>query len=378
MSKILSRFERSLDGLARRDRKRKLLLNDHDSGLLDFSSNDYLGLSKHPKMLEAVRSAIDSGVAVGSGGSRLLGGHHIEHEGLERYATQYFGAQSCLFFANGFMANYALLTCLPKSCDLIIFDELVHASIHDGMSAGKAQTISAMHNDPQDFEDKIYQARQKGFTGQLWIVIESIYSMDGDQAPLAELVAIADKYEGFLVIDEAHATGVWGRNGKGLAAEWESTDNIIILHTCGKAVGVSGALLCMPKLLRDYMLNFSRPFIFSTAPSPLTAYSVLTALKIMDAEPELRMVLHKRIKLAHGLFAKLGYESSDSQIQPIIIGDAGKTMEKAIFLQNNGFDVRGVRPPTVPDGSSRLRITINAQISEKNITDLAAMLGEVN
>lgn len=368
MTDILSRFEKSLTGLERRNRRRKLSLAGNS---LDFSSNDYLGLSHHPKLLSAVKDAVDDGMLVGATGSRLLRGHHNEHAALEQQAADFFSSDSALFFANGFMANYALFTCLPKSGDLIVFDELVHASIHDGMLAGKAKSVIAKHNDVQDFEDKIKVARADGVKGQIWIAIESIYSMDGDIAPCAELVALANKFDAFLVVDEAHATGVWGVDGRGLMTEWEGADNIICVHTCGKALGASGALICASKSICDYMVNFSRPFIYSTAPSPLAAYTVSQSLAIIEQEgAQLRSRFKTQMALAKSLLANIGVQASATQIQPIIIGDAGETMQMATNMQSLGFDIRGVRPPTVADGSSRLRITLTLNVVEQDIRNM--------
>lgn len=369
--KILSRFEKSLVGLARRSRRRELLLAGHG---LDFSSNDYLGMSHHPKLLAAVKNAIDDGMSVGATGSRLLRGHHDEHQALELQAANFFGSEHALYFANGFMANYAIFTCLPKSGDVVVYDELVHASIHDGMLAGKAKAVAVRHNDVRDFEDKIKAARADGITGQIYIAIESIYSMDGDEAPVAELMDIAIRYEAFLVVDEAHATGVWGLGGKGLMCEWEGSENLITLHTCGKALGSSGALICAPKIICEYMVNFSRPFIYSTAPSPLAAYTVSKALQIMQQEPELREGLKAHMNLTNKLLGEMGIETSTTQIIPIIIGDAGDTMAIAKQLQGAGFDIRGVRPPTVPDGSSRLRITLTLNVKEADICNMVDAL----
>lgn len=371
MSDYLTRFEKSLNGLKRRARHRELVLSG--SGL-DFSSNDYLAMSQHPKLLAAVKHALDEGVGLGATGSRLLRGHHNEHQVLEAQAAVFFGSQAALYFANGFMANYALFTCLPKLGDLIIYDELVHASIHDGMLASKAMARAALHNDLQDFEDKLKNARKKGVKGRIWLAIESIYSMDGDMAAVADFMMLANKYDAFLVVDEAHATGVWGPDGKGLMAKWEGADNLITIHTCGKAIGASGAFICAPQILYDYMVNFSRPFIFSTAPAPLMAYTVSKSLEILENEPELRNKLKQTIKFASGLFADLGISSSGTQIQPVIIGDAANTMNIARQLQQAGFDIRGVRPPTVPDGSSRLRITLTLNISEQDVGNMVNML----
>ncbi|MCJ8324793.1 MAG: 8-amino-7-oxononanoate synthase [Rhizobiales bacterium] len=371
MSDFLTRFEKSLNGLKRRARHRELVLSG--SGL-DFSSNDYLAMSQHPKLLAAVTIALAEGVGLGATGSRLLRGHHTEHQVLETQAAQFFGSQAALYFANGFMANYALFTCLPKLGDLVIYDELVHASIHDGMLASKATTRAALHNDLQDFEDKIINARNKGVKGRIWLAIESIYSMDGDMASAANFMRLANKYDAFLVVDEAHATGVWGQGGKGLMAKWEGAENLITIHTCGKALGASGAFICAPQTIYDYMVNFSRPFIFSTAPAPLMAFTVAKSLEILQTEPELSATLKQLIKYASGLFAELGIKPSGTQIQPVIIGDAAKTMQIARQLQQAGFDIRGVRPPTVPDGSSRLRITLTLNVTERDIGDMVSLL----
>ena len=189
-------------------------------------------------------SAIGRGVPVGAGGSRLLRGNHPEHEVLEQEAAQFFGAETALFFGGGFIANTALLSTLPARGDLIVYDELIHASAHEGMRLSKAEvTGGARHNDAQAFDDAIGAWRARGGAGQPWIVVESLYSMDGDRAPIDDLVEIATRRDAMLIVDEAHATGVFGPDGRGLAAHLEGSDNVITLHTCGKALGVMGALV---------------------------------------------------------------------------------------------------------------------------------------
>ena len=265
---------------------------------VDFASNDYLGLAASDALRDAARAAIERGVPVGAGGSRLLRGNHREHEALEAEAAAFFGAESALFFGGGFMANVAIFSTLPQRGDLIVHDALIHASVHDGMRASKAEWAEARHNDPQAFEDAISDWRAAGGSGTPWIAVESLYSMDGDRAPLPELIAIADRYDGMLVIDEAHATGVFGPNGRGLGAELEGRANVVTLHTCGKALGVIGALVLAPDTLRDYLVNRCRPFIYATAPSPLDAALVRAALLICRFDAARRERLHALIALA--------------------------------------------------------------------------------
>jgi 8-amino-7-oxononanoate synthase len=342
----------------------------------DFSSNDYLGLSQSPRLVQAVADALARGVPVGSGGSRLLRGNHAEHEALEAEAAAYFGSETALYFSSGFAANAALFSTLPQRGDLVVYDTLIHASAHEGMRIGRAETAAAAHNDVNAFEDSILRWRSEGGTGRVWIAIESLYSMDGDFAPLTEFEALAKQHDAMLLIDEAHATGVFGIGGLGLAAHLDGQDHVIILRTCGKALGCEGALLCAPAIIRDFIVNRARGFIFSTAPSPLMASAVRTALQILDDEPQRQQRLQSLVRFAADTLEPIGAVVNGSQILPLIIGDEGSTMRAAARLQESGFDVRGIRPPTVPAGTSRLRICITLNSSEKDITALASALGD--
>lgn len=227
VDRMPSNHERALDALLRRGRLRSL---DTPAGI-DFTSNDYLGLAQSQELADAVVAAIERGVPVGAGGSRLLRGNHPEHEALEAEAARFFGAETALFFGGGFIANTALLATLPSRGDLIVYDELIHASVHDGMRLSKTEATAARHNDPQSIEDAIKTWRAAGGTGQPWIVVESLYSMDGDRAPIDDLAGIAARYDAMLIVDEAHSTGVFGAEGRGLAAHLEGAANIITLHT---------------------------------------------------------------------------------------------------------------------------------------------------
>lgn len=361
-----------LAGLAARGRLRALFPRKGR----DFSSNDYLGMADCPRLAAALREALDRGVPLGSGGSRLLRGNHAEHEALEAEAARFFGSESALFFSSGYAANAALLSTLPQRGDLVVYDALVHASAHEGMRLGRVDHLPAAHSDPDAFADVIHGWRRAGGTGRVWIAVESLYSMDGDQAPLDALSALAARHDAFLLIDEAHATGVFGPDGRGLAAAYEGRENVITLRTCGKALGCEGALLCGPRAMRDFLINRGRAFIFSTAPSPLIAAAVREALRMLADEPERRARLQALIGSAAATLAAHGVAATGSQIIPFLLGDEARTMRAAQHLQAAGFDVRGIRPPTVPPGTSRLRISLTLNITPDDVAALGDALGE--
>lgn len=344
---------------------------------VDFSSNDYLGLARSPRLARAVVDAIERGVAVGSGGSRLLRGNDPEHDALESEAAAWFGSEAALFFSSGYAANVAIFATLPQRGDLIVHDDLIHASAREGIRLSRAEGVAAGHNDPSAVDDRITAWRGRGGMGRAWIAVESLYSMDGDCAPLGELAAIADRHDAVLVIDEAHATGVYGSGGRGLAEALEGRDNVVTLRTCGKALGCEGALVCGPRIVRDFLVNRGRGFIFSTAPSPLMAAAVRESLRILADEPERRAVLADHVAAASRAFAPLGIVASGSPIQPIVIGDDAATMRIAAAIQAAGFDVRGIRPPTVPAGTARLRVSLTLNAGLQDIDGLAAVLAQV-
>ncbi|MEQ8310210.1 MAG: 8-amino-7-oxononanoate synthase [Sphingopyxis sp.] len=333
----------------------------------DFASNDYLALAGSCALAEAMAQGAARGIPAGSGGSRLLRGNHAEHEALEAHAARHYGSAAALFFPTGFAANAAIFATLPQRGDLVVHDALIHASAHDGMKLGRAGRLDARHNDVQSFDDVIARWRRGGGTGTPWIAVESLYSMDGDRAPLADLAAVAERHDAILIVDEAHATGVYGPAGQGLAHDLAGRDNVITLHTCGKALGCEGALVCGPAIVRDFLINRGRPFIFSTAPSPLMAWLVRQALELIADQPERAARLQALVRHAEKRFAALDISASGSQIIPVILGDNGRTMRVAAALQAAGFDIRGIRPPTVPLGTARLRVAITLNIDESDI-----------
>lgn len=404
----MSRFQKKLAQLKSQNRLRSLKF---PSGV-DLSSNDYLGFKDHPILKQAALNAIENGMPLGSGGSRLLRGHTEEHQNLEDFAAKHYGCGKALYFANGFLANYSLLTTLPQRHDVVLYDALVHASVRDGIQAGTAKSVKIPHNDLNEFESALKRFRDGAET--IWIAVESVYSMDGDFAPLQELHALAETYGAMLIIDEAHGTGVWGKTGKGVSetllrkpspsaansaaphkplfplpqgeevslAERSDAretgegiqsqpENIITLHTAGKALGVAGGIVCASAEIIDTLINTARPFIYSTAPPPLQAYLTHKALELSASEigKAKRADLHKLCA-----YTKSQIGGNGSQIVPIIFGDDEKAVEAAQILQDSGFDIRAIRPPTVPEGTARLRLSLNAGLSEETLSDFFAKL----
>jgi 8-amino-7-oxononanoate synthase len=366
-------YAADLQTLAGRGRLRAL---SGQSGI-DFTSNDYLGLAESDELRQAAVDALARGVPIGSGGSRLLRGNHPEHEALEREAAAYFGAEAALYFGGGYVANFAIFSTLPQRGDLVVHDELIHASVHEGVRRGRAESVGVPHNNIDAFDAAIVRWRAAGGKGRVWLSVESLYSMDGDSPNLAELFAVADRHDAMVVIDEAHATGVLGPQGRGLAAPFEGRDNVITLHTCGKALGTVGGFILAPKIIRDFLINRSRPFIFATAPSPLIAAVTRAALEISRTNPERRERLARLVQFAgNELRRRCNVEPSGSQILPVIIGADQAAVALAASLQRKGFDIRAIRPPTVPEGTARLRIALTLNVNEAIVAELFAALAE--
>ncbi len=345
---------------------------------IDFTSNDFLALSGDNAVLEAVRSAIEDGVPVGAGASRLLRGNFEEHQQLETQASEFFGAEKALNFASGYIANHALLTTLPVRGDLIAFDALAHASARHAIHASHAKGVKFAHNDADSLEDILRRWRTRNPSATPWIYVESLYSMDGDSAPLEELFDVADRFDAMLIVDEAHATGVWGECGRGFTAAHKRRANLVALHTCGKALGVSGGLVCASREIIDLLIAKAAPFIYSTAPSPLLAVAVSTALKLLKDSNRQRKKLHCLISAANALADSLpNTQGSGSQIIPIVLGDNDTALRVSGALRDNGFDVRAIRPPTVPAGTARLRLSITLHVEQSDIEQMFQCLQSI-
>ena len=365
-------FSQQLQKLKDQNRFRDLYLPNG----IDLTSNDYLGLARHPKLREAAIEFLQNGNDIGAGGSRLLRGHTDAHAALEDFASYFFAAPKCLYFSSGFQANAALFQALPTRHDTIIFDELVHASARQGIHHSNARSIKARHNDLVDFENALKEAKVSE-REQIWIAVESVYSMDGDIAPLKALYDLAEIYDAILIIDEAHGTGALGKNGQGASEDIiaeNGYERIITLHTCGKAMGVAGGLVCASENIIDTVINTARAFIYSTAPMPLQAFLVQKALEII-ASDEGAMRREKLATLsarAQELFGRAG-----THIVPIMIGEDEECVRVASELQAQGYDIRAIRPPTVPEGTARLRLSLSADLDEDVLDRFADMLEQV-
>lgn len=306
---------------------------------IDLSSNDYLGLATHPLIKESMAEAVRQ-LGAGSTGSRLLRGDRECFEAIEEKFARFKGAERALYFSTGYLANLAVLTTFPEESDVIFSDSLNHASLIDGARLSRARREIYPHR-------TIPEAR-----GQ-FLVSESLFSMDGDIAPLPELSKIGAN----LIVDEAHAVGIFGETGSGLIDD----EVFLSVNPCGKALGVAGAFVCGPAWAIEYLVQRARPFIFSTAPPPAIAAALDASLDIIAAEPERRARLRH---LARYIHQRLGLPESDSPILPIMIGPNDRAVELAEALQRDGFDIRAIRPPTVPPGTARLRISINCNLTE--------------
>lgn len=344
---------------------------------LDFSSNDYLGLANSEFQKAAAIAALERGVGLGAGASRLLRGNDPEHALLETEAAAFFGVEKTLFMGGGFGANTAIFSTLPRRGDLVVYDVLVHASAHDGMRLGRAQILKFSHNDVDAAQTVIQNWQSAGGRGRIWLAFETLYSMDGDLAPLSDLVSLAKRYDAVLLADEAHATGVLGPQGRGLMLQYEGQVDILSLHTCGKALGGYGALVCGAVPLIDTLINRARGFVFASAPPPLSAALIRAALVRLQQRPgpsdKLAMlVAHAKMEAVN----KCGLSPPQSQIIPVIIGRDKPTMAVAQRMQKRGFDIRGIRPPTVPQGTARLRISITLNTTPLKISNMFAALAE--
>lgn len=360
---------------------------------IDLSSNDYLGLARHPVLLERMVDAIGRD-GCGSTGSRLLRGERESFSALERRFAAFKGTERSLYFSSGYLANLAVLTTFPEDGDVVLSDALNHASLIDGVRLSSAHREIFPHADTAALAgliDRYSGQRRIGYSrtgqggtdegrtggGQIFVVTESLFSMDGDEAPLRAYAELCRASGARLIVDEAHAVGVYGRRGSGLIEECGIGDDVFVsINTAGKALGVSGALVAGPSWAIEYLVQRARPFVFSTAATPAVAPALEASLEIVEGEPERRELLFLRARQLRARLAELGIPVAPgrSQIIPILIGDNERALSIAEMLQAQGFDVRAIRPPTVPDGTARLRISVNVGLSDDTIQRFAMAL----
>ena len=336
---------------------------------VNFCSNDYLGLAVNPALRAAVTEAVRISEKVGGTGSRLLSGQTEEWRDLEDEFAKFAGTESALFFTTGFAANVGLLSSLVGKDDVVFSDERNHASLIDGMRLSGARKVIYPHLNLNALEDTLRQAADASYRRA--IVTESVFSMDGDIAPLVELSTLAEKYNAALILDEAHATGVHGPAGHGLAAAAGITSNVLaIIHTCGKALASAGAFVCGPAVLKEHLVNHARTFIFSTALPPYFTAQIRAALRLAEGMNEDRTSLFHRAAWFRAALQSEGFDTdgAGSQIVPVVLGHNDATLDAAEHLQRDGFAVRGIRPPTVPQGGSRLRLSLTTHISQEELS----------
>ncbi|GAB4134867.1 MAG: pyridoxal phosphate-dependent aminotransferase family protein [Bacteroidia bacterium] len=366
MGPSFSKHEDFFGQLLQRRKEQHLLrmLRPHQNDFIDFSSNDYLGLARSQALKEQIAKEYENAAARhvpvnGSGGSRLLSGDSVYVEDLEEKIAGNFGYAASLFFSSGYTANLGLFSCIAERTDTIVFDEWAHASIRDGIRLSGARSWSFQHNDLLHLESLLRKA-----DGKVFVAVESIYSMDGDQAPLKEIVSLCKQYHAALIVDEAHAAGIFGENGRGLvAAENLNEEVFACIFTFGKAFGVHGAAVAGSIALRQYLINFSRPFIYSTAPSLHHCVAVNCALDAVWSGNDLRQKLKEHIRYFQMRAAqteRFHFLRSDSAIQGIIIPGNEHCRHAEQVLMSDKLDVRAVLAPTVKAGAERLRINLHA------------------
>jgi 8-amino-7-oxononanoate synthase len=349
----------------------------------DFSSNDYLNLSTHPAIVDRLARAVRR-EGCGSTGSRLLRGDRDVFAAVERRFADFKRVERALYFSSGYLANIGVLTAIPERGDVVFSDERNHASLIDGIRLSAATRVVFPHNDVGRLAALFAETPDVSAAGHRFVVVESLFSMDGDFAPLAEYAALCRSAGASLIVDEAHAVGIYGANGSGLIDACGVGDDVFMsINTAGKALGVSGAFVAGPRWAVEYLIQRARPFVFSTAPPPSLADALDASLDVIAGEPDRRDRLASRVHQVRDRLARAGIAVpvEGSQIVPIAIGDNDRAVAAALALQADGFDVRAIRPPTVPAGTARLRVSVNAGLSDDTIdrfaVSLAAALREV-
>ncbi|SMP23258.1 8-amino-7-oxononanoate synthase [Laceyella tengchongensis] len=335
--------------------------------LLNFSSNNYLGLATHPELGMAVAESVSQGI--GGVASRLIIGHNEETEALEREIARFKGTEAALLFPNGYMANLGLLSALLKPSDAVFSDQYNHASIVDGIRLSGAQSYRYRHLNLDHLEVLLKRADAKGAKRKL-IVTDSVFSMDGDVVPLSDLVQLKRKYNAALVLDEAHAAGVWGPGGAGMAHHLGVAEDVDLhMGTFSKAFGVYGAYVAGKKEWIQYLLNRCRPLIYTTALPPVLVAAIRASLRLVEAGDNLRRDLHERSAWFRQKLQEAGLSigGSTTQIVPLIVGESELAIKLSQALAEEGVLAVAIRPPTVPEGQSRLRFSLMATHTKADV-----------
>lgn len=362
-------LRRKLAERSKLDNKRTLSLVGNK---IDFVSNDYLGLSRSRELFDRISQYSYDGIVNlnGSSGSRLLAGNSVQAVALEQKLSDIFHSNSSLLFNSGYAANLALISSVPQKGDTILYDSLSHVCLKEGAWLSKAESMAFRHNDVDDLEQKI-----KRSSGAVFVVIESVYSMDGDRAPIQEIIALKKLYEIHIIVDEAHSTGVFGDRGSGLVCDMGLEKEFFArVYTFGKAMGVHGACVCGSETLTDYLINFGRSFIYTTALPVHSIFSIDAAFDFLKEHMHLQKDIATRIAYFNDCYHDMFGDMSDinkpmssTPIQPIIISGNSRIKNIADQLQKAGYDIRPILAPTVRAGAERLRISLHAHNSMDEI-----------
>jgi len=342
---------------------------------LSFCSNDYLGLANHPQLIAAFKEGVDR-FGVGSGAAHLITGHSYAHQALEEELAAFVGRPRALLFSTGYMANLGVVTALTGRGDEIFEDRLNHASLIDAAALSAAKLVRYPHNDMQALQQKLSASR----AGQRLIATDGVFSMDGDCARLVPMQALARQSDAWLLVDDAHGFGVLGEQGQGWCFDQlgSGADNLVLMATLGKALGTGGAFVAGSEALIETLIQQARTFIYTTAAPPALAWATRAALRLVQAGDGLRERLLRNIDYFRRGAAELDVPlmASETAIQPVVVGDAGAAVALSAALRQRGLLVTAIRPPTVPQGASRLRVTLSASHSIEQLDRLLGALAD--
>ncbi len=377
MRSLLS-LERHLEDLKEKNLYRHLRTLESPQGpwvmlegrrVLNLCSNNYLGLSSHPRMKEAAAEAIQKW-GCGSGASRLICGNLSLHETLENRLAAFKGAEAALLYSSGYTANGGIISALVGRGDFVFSDELNHASIIDGCRLSRAKVMVFPHSNLEALEEKLRKILALRPAATRLIVVDGVFSMDGDLAPLPDLVNLAERYECLTMVDEAHATGVFGPGGRGVAAHFSLEKRIpILMGTLSKALGCFGGFMAGSKDMVSFLVNTSRSLIYTTALPPAVVATAMAALDVVQAEPSLPIKVQDNACYLRSGLNQMGYNTLNSQTQiiPVVIGDASQTLEMSRLLLDEGVFATPIRPPTVAEGTCRIRVTVMATHTREDL-----------
>ena len=368
--------QRESEGLLRRrrlvDGMQQPEMQVDGARVLSFCSNDYLGLAADPRLIAAMQQSVTVAGA-GSGASHLITGHHRLHHALEEALAQFVGLPAALTFSTGYMANLAIVTALVGRHDALFSDKLNHASLNDAAVLSRATLHRYAHNDLAALEQLLATSQAK----RKLVLADAVFSMDGDLAPVPALLDLCERYDAWLMLDDAHGFGVLGAHGRGVLEHFGvSSPRIIYMATLGKAAGVAGAFVAGDPEMIEYLLQKSRPYIYTTATPPALAGALLAALPIIEQERARRDQLRSLIAaLKNGLrLQRWHLATSDTPIQPLIVGSNDEVLRVSEYLRKQGILVPAIRPPTVPQGTARLRISLSAAHRHEHIARLIEAL----